>query len=210
MRETEKKIEDIKRYRRRWYNAHAGVYDKSWWESEESKEEMDGFKNLVRVKSGELVLDVATGTGIFLIEMAKDGAACYGVDISTKMLEQLRHKIKRQKLESKVKGTLAGVADRLPYRDNLFDWITCIGMLEYYPIEYAETVLKEMKRVLKLNKKCFIDIVDPAHKKAQNRRHVYKYNLKTFEDLINKTGFKILTKNTAGRMIQYLLQAQAC
>jgi 2-polyprenyl-3-methyl-5-hydroxy-6-metoxy-1,4-benzoquinol methylase len=84
MKKVERKIEEIKRYRRQWYNAHARVYDKSWWESKESEEEMKGFKSLVKVRSGELVLDVATGTGIFLIEMAKDGATCHGIDISPK------------------------------------------------------------------------------------------------------------------------------
>jgi ubiquinone/menaquinone biosynthesis C-methylase UbiE len=126
------------------------------------------------------------------------------------MLEQLRRKTKRQRLESQVKGTLVGVADRLPYQDNLFDWVTCIGMLEYYPIEYAETVLKEIKRVLKPNKKCFIDIVNPTHKEAQNRHHVYKYDLKAFENSVSRAGFELSTKNTAGWMIQYLLHARAC
>jgi ubiquinone/menaquinone biosynthesis C-methylase UbiE len=205
MEETKSKIEEIKRHRRKWYNARASVYDKSWWESKESKEEMEGFKSLVKVKSGELVLDVATGTGIFLIEMAKDGAACCGIDLAPKMLQQLRNKTKRQRLEDHIKGTLIGVADRLPYQDNLFDWVTCIGMLEYYPMEYAETVLNEIKRVLKQGKNCFIDIVDPTSKEAQDKSHIYKYALEAFETLIHKVGFEISTKNTAGWMIQYLL-----
>jgi ubiquinone/menaquinone biosynthesis C-methylase UbiE len=122
------------------------------------------------------------------------------------MLQQLKHKIKQQGLEDHVRGILVGVADRLPYQDNLFDWVTCIGMLEYYPVSYAPTVLSEIKRVLKPNRKCLIDIVDPAAIEAENHRHIYKYNLKAFEDLISRTGFQISTKNTAGWMIQYLLQ----
>jgi ubiquinone/menaquinone biosynthesis C-methylase UbiE len=210
MEEIKKKIGEIKRYRKKFYDNRASVYDKSWWKSKESREEMEGFKRLVKVKSEELVLDVATGTGIFLIEMAKNGAKCYGIDASPKMLEQLRRKVKQQGLESNIKEIRVCEADRFPYPDGFFDWVTCIGMLEYYPIEYAETVLSEIRRVLKPGKKCFIDIVDPTSKEAQSRDYVYKYDLKAFEDLINKIGFKILTRNTAGWMIQYLLHASAC
>ena len=209
MEEIKRKIEEIKRYRRKWYDARASVYDKSWWESEESEVEMEGFKNLVKVKKGELVLDVATGTGIFLVEMAKDGAICYGIDGSPKMLEQLRRKIRQQGLEGNVKEIHVCEADKLPYQDNFFDWVTCVGMLEYYPIEYAETVLSEIRRVLKLGKRCFIDIVDPTSKGAQSRDYVYKYDLKAFEDMVSKIGFKISTRNIAGWMIQYLLCAYA-
>jgi len=207
MEEVKKKIEEIKRYRRKFYDNRASVYDKSWWESEDSNEEMEGFKTLVKVKSGELVLDVATGTGIFLIEMAKDGAICYGIDASPKMLEQLRHKMKQQGLESNVKEIRVCEADKLPYPDNFFDWVTCVGMFEYYPIEYAETVLNEIRRVLKPGKKCFIDIVDPTNKEAQSRDYVYKYDLKAFEDMINKIGFEKSARNIAGWMIQHLLHA---
>ena len=207
MEEIKRKIEEIKRYRRKWYDTRASVYDKSWWESEESEEEMEGFKKLVKVKSGELVLDIATGTGIFLIEMAKDGAICYGIDASPKMLEQLRRKIKQQGLESNVKEIRVCEADKLSCQDNFFDWVTCVGMFEYYPIEYAEIVLSEIRRVLKLGKKCFIDIVDPTNKEAQSRDYVYKYDLKAFDDMTNKIGFKISARNIAGWMIQYLLQA---
>ena len=78
-------------------------------------------------------------------------------------------------------------------------------MLEYYPIEYAETVLREIGRVLKPSGKCFIDIVDPDNEENQRRDYLHKYDLNNFEDTINKTGFKTLTRNTAGRMIQILL-----
>jgi ubiquinone/menaquinone biosynthesis C-methylase UbiE len=205
MEEIKRKIGEIKRHRRKWYDNHASTYDKVWWESEESKEEMDGFKRRVKVRNREVVLDIAAGTGIFLVEMAKEGAVCYGIDASPKMLEQLRCKIKRQELEDNVKDIRVGEADELPYPDDFFDWVTCVGMLEYYPMEYAETVLNEIRRVLKRGKKCFVDIPDPVKKESQRRNYIYKYDLKAFEDMINKLGFKILTKNTAGLMIQYLL-----
>lgn len=205
MDEIKKKIGEIKRYRRKWYDDRARTYDETWWGSEESNEEMDGFSSLVKVNSGDVVLDVATGTGIFLIEMAKNGAICYGIDLSPKMLEKLKGKIKQQGLEANVKDIRMGMADKLPYPDNSFDWVTCIGMLEYYPIEYAKTVLSEVRRVLKPGKKCFIDIIDSNNKEVHSLDYVYKYDLKAFKEMINEMGFKISVENIAGKMIQYLL-----
>jgi ubiquinone/menaquinone biosynthesis C-methylase UbiE len=120
------------------------------------------------------------------------------------MLEQLRRKIVQRGLESKVKEIRVCEADRLPYRENFFDWVTCIGLFEYYPIEYAEVVLKEMKRVLKPERKCFFDIVDPVNTENLNRDYLYKYDLKSFNDILNTVGMNILSKNSVERMIQYL------
>lgn len=205
MEDTDKEVEKIKAYRRKFYNNRASVYDGIWWESPESEEEMDGFRNLVKVKNEEIVLDVATGTGIYLIEMAKKGAQCYGIDASPEMLAQLKRKIEQLELKDNVKEIQVCEADKIPYPNDFFDWVSCVGMLEYYPIEYATTVLKEIRRVLKPSKKCFIDIPDPDDKENQNRDYLYKYDLKVFENLINKIGFDTLAKNVAARMIQYLL-----
>jgi ubiquinone/menaquinone biosynthesis C-methylase UbiE len=71
MEEVKRKVEEIKRFRRKWYDDHASTYDRVWWESEEPGEEMDGFKRLVKVENGDVVLDVATGTGIFWLRWLK-------------------------------------------------------------------------------------------------------------------------------------------
>ena len=80
----------------------------------------------------------------------------------------------------------------------------CIGLFEYYPIEYAEVVLKEMKRVLKPEWKCFFDIVDPTNTDNRNRDYLYKYDLKSFNDILNTVGMTVLSKNIVEWMIQYL------
>ncbi len=53
-----KRIEEIKKYRRKWYDNRASVYDKLWWESEESKEEIeDSRSSFLDVKSFYLFHD---------------------------------------------------------------------------------------------------------------------------------------------------------
>ena len=104
-----------------------------------------------------MVLDVATGTETFLIEMAKMGAICYGLDQSLKMLEKLKFKVKKERIEEIIEKINVGTADKLPYTDEIFNWVVCIGMFEYYPLKYGEDVLSEIIRVLKPEGHCFID-----------------------------------------------------
>ena len=149
MTEKEKKIEEIRIFRKQYNDSHANNYDKEWWRSEDALNEYKGFKKLVQVLPNEIVLDIATGTGTFLIEMAKLGGFCYGIDQSPKMLEHLKKKINQNNLEFNIKDIQVCVADQLPYPDQFFDWVTCIGMFEYYPMEYVKQVFDEIIRVLK-------------------------------------------------------------
>ncbi|MGL4618785.1 MAG: methyltransferase domain-containing protein, partial [Chroococcidiopsis sp.] len=58
---------------------------------------------LAQLKPRQRVLDVATGTGIVAIAAAKivgDAGYVLGVDISTGMLAQARHKVELEKLQN--------------------------------------------------------------------------------------------------------------
>jgi hypothetical protein len=46
----EKTIEEIKRYRRTWYDDRAGIYDDLLQGNVEFREEMIGFKKLVKIR----------------------------------------------------------------------------------------------------------------------------------------------------------------
>jgi len=204
MKEKKDEIEKIKKFRRRYNNTHSTDYDEIVY-GDDFLEEFEGFKKFVKIKPGEIVLDIATGTGTFLIEMAKMGANCYGLDQSPKMLEKLKFKVKNERIEENVEKINVGTADKLPYTEEIFNWVVCIGMLEYYPLEYAEVVLSEIIRVLKPEGYFFIDIPNPYDPYAQERDYIFSYDLEEFEKLVKSLRFKILTKNSAGYMLQYLL-----
>lgn len=200
-----KKIEEIKRFRKKFYEEHANDYDNKLWDDENALEEFEGFKKFVKIKQGDVVLDIATGTGTFLIEMAKAGAMCYGIDQSPNMLEKLRFKVKKEGIEKNIEKITVGTAEKLPYPDESLDWVVCIGMFEYYPLEYTEVVLSEIIRVLKPEGHCFIDIADPYNSYAQERDWIFSYDLEEFEILFKSLGLKIIEKNKAGYMLQCLL-----
>jgi ubiquinone/menaquinone biosynthesis C-methylase UbiE len=206
MKKKSRKIEEIKKFRKQFYDDHAKDYDNIWWNDENALEEFEGFKTFVKIKPGDVVLDIATGTGTFLIEMARAGAMCYGIDQSPKMLEKLRLKVKQEGIEKNVEKITVGTAEKLPYPDEKFNWVVCIGMFEYYPFEYTEVVLSEVIRVLKPEGKCFIDIPNPSNSYAQERDWIFGYDLVEFESLLKSLGLKIIDKNkTAGYMFQFLL-----
>ena len=201
----EKEIEEIKKFRKLHNEIHANDYDNEWWNDENALLEFEGFKKFVKIKPGEVVLDIATGTGTFLIEMAKMGAICYGLDQSPKMLEKLKFKVKKERIEENIEKINIGTADKLPYTDEIFNWVVCIGMFEYYRLKYAEVVLSEIIRVLKPDGHCFIDIPNPYDPYAQERDYIFSYDLEEFEKLVKSLRLKILARNSAGYMLQYLL-----
>jgi demethylmenaquinone methyltransferase/2-methoxy-6-polyprenyl-1,4-benzoquinol methylase len=73
-------------------------------------------RRALELNPGELVLDLAAGTGVSTEELARSGARPVGVDISLGML--------RAGSQSRQVTLLAGDALRLPFRDGTFDAAT--------------------------------------------------------------------------------------
>ena len=92
------------------------------------------------------LLDVACGGGGFLY-YAEQRATCSGVDISEVAIEYAKKLLRRAKVE-------VGKAETLPYPDNEFDFVTCLGSLEHFLD--MDKALQEMRRVLKDNGKLLI------------------------------------------------------
>lgn len=98
----------------------------------------------------ETILDLATGTADLAIALAKHNPQSHivGMDISEKMLEIGKEKVKQQGLESQIELHL-GDAASLPFDDNSFDAVTVgFGVRNF---ENREQGLSEIHRVLKPN-----------------------------------------------------------
>lgn len=101
------------------------------------------------------VLDIGCGWGILLKELSLTNKKLklYGIDISPKMVSIAKLKFSSsEKVEIQV-----GTADKLPYKNNSFEYITCILSFHHHPD--SRNSLKEMFRVLKPNGKLFL--LDP-------------------------------------------------
>ncbi|MDH5806946.1 MAG: class I SAM-dependent methyltransferase [Candidatus Methanomethylicaceae archaeon] len=66
------------------------------------KEDIEFYRNEARKAQGK-VLEIGCGTGRIYLELLKDGIDIYGIDISKKMLEELKKKAKIMGLTPKVR-----------------------------------------------------------------------------------------------------------
>jgi ubiquinone/menaquinone biosynthesis C-methylase UbiE len=122
---------------------------------------------------GGVVLDVGCGTGLFFSQVASQVSMVVGADISRKLL--LKAKDKAKKL-SKV-FVLQADADRLPFREGIFDAIFAFTVLQNMP-EPSET-LRELERVAKPSG----NVVVTGLKKA--------FPLDTFMDVLEGTSLRV-------------------
>lgn len=103
---------------------------------------------LAQLKSGQTILDVATGTGIIAIAAAKivgDEGKVVGVDISSGMLKQAEQKIAAANLKNI--ELLEIDADYLNFTDECFDRILCSSALVY--LSSIPAALRSWYRFLK-------------------------------------------------------------
>jgi demethylmenaquinone methyltransferase / 2-methoxy-6-polyprenyl-1,4-benzoquinol methylase len=103
--------------------------------------------NLARNYAHESILDIATGTGDFAIELAKlSPIKITGIDIADKMLEIARAKVKDKGLSGKIE-LMEADSENLPFPENTYDLATsAFGVRN---LENLHKGLSEIYRVLK-------------------------------------------------------------
>lgn len=96
----------------------------------------------------ELILDVATGTGLVAAALVEQRGAgrVVGLDQSEAMLRRGRHRSLATGTERRVAFTL-GQAERLPFPDDTFDALTFTYLLRY--VDDPPAVLRELARVVR-------------------------------------------------------------
>jgi ubiquinone/menaquinone biosynthesis C-methylase UbiE len=90
------------------------------------------------IRPEQQVLDVACGTGSWLMAVGHEGGIPSGIDLSPKAIDICKQKMPNGEFHS-------GPAESLPFKNNIFDVITCLGSLEHFldPV----SAIKEMVRV---------------------------------------------------------------
>lgn len=137
---------------------------------------------LLRPENPKKILDIATGTGDFAIEaLALNPDEVIGVDISEGMLAVGREKLKKMKLDHKIKLEM-GDSEKLLYEDNIFDAvIVSFGVRNF---ENLEKGLSDMFRVLKPGgTTVIIEISQPT---AFPLKHIYRLYFKFVLPLIGR------------------------
>lgn len=93
---------------------------------------------------GGRVLEIGCGLGTMLMNWAKMGADCTGVDLNPTSVEQTKKRFDMNGLKGNVS---LEDANKLPFKDNEFDYVYSWGVLHHSP--NLELSIKELFRVLK-------------------------------------------------------------
>ena len=131
----------------------------------------------------QTILDLATGTADLAIALAKYNPQAHivGMDISEKMMEIGKEKVKQQGLENQIELRL-GDAASLPFDDNRFDIVTVgFGIRNF---ENREQGLSEIHRVLKPNGHAVI--LEFSMPEKPPMKQLYRLYFKHFLPIIGK------------------------
>jgi len=131
-----------------WDNLYSEDYAANRFYSHEVKSRKDVVFNLFDENiNGKTIkaIDVGCGAGHYVTELKKRGINVIGSDISRKMIEVTKtNNIKEQLSSDKL---LCADCQILPFPDDYFDVVFCIGVLSYVSDELA--ILKELRRIVK-------------------------------------------------------------
>jgi len=103
------------------------------------KEAYRPFLEFLSITEEDSILDIGCGTGHLLKLAEERGANAFGFDISEESV-----KLCREYVDGEVHQASA---EEMPFEDDTFDYVTCIGVLEHSPS--PAVFLEETRRVAK-------------------------------------------------------------
>ena len=135
---------------REHFNRWADTWDETATEKDAGK--LERMAERLSIKPGSTVLDVGTGTGVFipfLLRKIGSNGRIIGLDVAEKMLE----KAKAKGFDGNIEYVCADVTD-IPLENEIFDAVVCYSSFPHFwdkPRAFAE-----MSRVIKAEGRLFI------------------------------------------------------
>jgi ubiquinone/menaquinone biosynthesis C-methylase UbiE len=150
------------------------------------------YYHLLQPNKGSQWLDVACGPGLLLGVVSEKGVQAYGIDISETAIEMAKNKLPEANLQ-------VANAEALPFADQTFDFISCLGSLER--MLDLDRVLKEQMRVAKFDAQ-FVYLVRNSETSSwkylkkglglQNKKgHQDAANLESWRHRFENAGFNV-------------------
>ncbi len=128
---------------RGYFNGKADIWDEKVAEKDTGK--LEQMANRLDIKTGATLLDVGTGTGIFLPYLLKK-VSVDGKIIALDTAERMLSKAKEKGVEGNIDYLCADVG-LIPLHDDFCDAVVCYSSLPHFPGK--PKAMTEIKRVLK-------------------------------------------------------------
>ena len=137
-------VSRVKQYYNKWHRNDAHGQKRRMVRLPFSRREDNCYSialRLLDIQVGKKLLDIACGCGYLLARAENLGLHCYGIDISEVAISEARKRVKGKLICSDVNNGL-------PYNDNFFDYITCLGSLEHF--ENQSGMLRDIPCIQKI------------------------------------------------------------
>jgi ubiquinone/menaquinone biosynthesis C-methylase UbiE len=135
---------------RAYFNQRAGIWDEAIAEKDAVK--LSRMVKWLKINPGSVVLDVGTGTGVFLPFLIGE-VGTEGWIIALDFAEKMLRKAQAKCFEGNITYLHADVIN-IPLSDNIVDAVVCYSSFPHFPDK--PTALAEMKRVIKKGGRLFI------------------------------------------------------
>ena len=141
------------------------------------------FKQHWGLDNKSSILDVGCGKGFMIYDFLQllPGLKIKGIDISDYAIQNSKPEI----------SNLLSVdsADKLPFKDNEFDYVISVNTIHNLPIDNCKTAIKEISRVAK--KDAFITV--DAYNNNEEKKRMYDWNL-TAQTILSTSEWKNIFK----------------
>ena len=196
---TEGEIKEFKEFEKEGWEDAANTYHKLWGKL--TRNAALQMLNLLHVKKGSSLLDLATGAGYVAVEANRRGAEVTGIDISLNQIELAKS------ITPGINYVL-GDMERLSFKNDSFDFVTInLGLLHSLQ---PEEIISECYRVLKpggkliftvwskpdksIGMKILLDAIESygsSDVKLPKSQPYYRFSdKKEVQNILQKAGFK--------------------
>ena len=158
------------------------------------------FWEAVKPRKKEHCLDIGCGISFLVYPWREWDALFHGHDVSAFACQAVT--ARGPQLNSKLfKGMTQAPAHRLDYAPQSFDLVISTGVSSYYPADYWETVLQQVKKVLKPGGHFVFDALNPEAPLAENWAILETYlgaevrldPLEQWPTLVNAVGGRVVS-----------------
>ena len=176
-----------------WFETPSGILIKQY--------ESRLLLELLNPLSGDKILDVGCGTGIFTMDVMALGPIITGVDISQPMLRKAMNKTS----QSGFTGICADMR-ALPFEDNSFDKVLSMTAIEF--IADAKKAIDEIDRVTKKGGSIVVTTLNSLSPWADRRLDAAKKGHKLFEKIFFRSPDEICSLVPANAVVRTAIHFQ--